>query len=166
MKPRSSFLRMSMVLGLAVLAVAMLSLAPPTLVSAQGGDTAELVDVDPRPGDYVIAAGRPVRFSVKLNYTMDSADRANLTVYAEEYPDRAGGCTGDTHVTNGAGSTPVHRGVGNVVVSFNWGGNSPAYARGYISLGANLVAPDQRQVIKKLGQFRVCYRFAPGQRID
>jgi hypothetical protein len=130
-------------------------------LSPQGGDELDILSISPPSGTTIRAGVR--RFQASVQYQLGSFDSATLAVYAEEFPRAAGGCTGSQHQTNGGTSFPIQRGTHTPSVSIPWQGNTPVYSDGgYITIGANFVAPNGR-VFRSFGMFpQYCYPFTTG----
>lgn len=136
--------------------------------SPQTSDFLEIRNADPPPQTpLALLPGKRTRITVTVNYVLSSADRASLAVFAEEYPDAAGGCRGDLHQTDGANSFIIQRGKGVASTTVIWPANPsgdpmPKYPKGYVTLGAIFWTPDGTKVIRFLGLHpEICYHFAP-----
>jgi len=123
--------------------------------------------VSPLTTTLFVTPGYATRITVTLNYALASTSSAALTLYAEEYPETAGGCRGDVHQTNGGNNYPVQRGKGVATATVIWPGNgaagaAPVYPTGYVTVGASFETPDGSQQIRGFGLFsQVCYHFGP-----
>lgn len=133
------------------------------------GDSVQIQRVGPPPQTpLTLTPGMRTRIAATVYYTLDSGDRASLALFAEEYPEAAGGCRGDMHQTDGGSQYAIQRGAGTAQIVVIWPANPtgdpmPAYPKGFVTLGANLVTADGSQVIRQFGLFtQICYHFGPG----
>jgi GH24 family phage-related lysozyme (muramidase) len=158
------------VLSISLAGLALLScvaLAVPA--NSQTNDSVQIQNIGPPPQTLLgVSQGSATRISVTVNYALSSADRASLFVFAEEYPESAGGCRGDVHQTNGGSQSLIQRGTGVATITVIWPGNGganakPVYPSGYVTVGANFLTPDGNTQIRSFGSFtRFCYHFVPG----
>jgi hypothetical protein len=142
--------------------------ALPVPASSQTNDSVTFRNVvSPLTTTLFVSPGYSTRITLNLNYALASSDSAVLAVYAEEYPETAGGCRGDVHHTNGASNYPVQRGNGITAATVIWPGNgaagaAPVSPTGYVTVGASFWTPDMSQQIRAFGVFStLCYHFAP-----
>jgi hypothetical protein len=136
--------------------------------NSQTNDSVQIRDIEPPPKTWLLVSpGHATRIRVVTSYALSSADRAALSVFAEEYPESAGGCRGAVHQTNGGSQLLIKRGTGTATIDVIWPANSGAGARplnpsGYVAVGANFFTPDGNTQIRNFGLFaNVCYHFAP-----
>jgi len=134
----------------------------------QTGDSVHIQGVGPPPqAPLTLTPGMRTKIAVTLDYVLSSADRASLAVFAEEYPEAAGGCRGDVHMTDGGSQYAIRRGKGTATIVVIWPGNPtgdpmPVYPKGYVTIGANFNTPDGSSSIRDLGLFpQICYHFGP-----
>lgn len=137
--------------------------ATPSVAQATAGDS---VDIQSVVGithslDRVITIGQPFTFKVTLQYSLGSADIADLHVYIEEYP-QGSGCGGDVHSTNGGGTTQIRRGSGKIDTTVTWNGASPVYGDGgFLAIGVSFSDPKTQAVLKTFPIWHDCFRFSP-----
>ena len=133
-------------------------------------NSVQIRSVAPAPGvPLVLTHGLQTRMTIVVNYVLGSTDRASLQVYAQEYPESAGGCRGDAQQTDGGGNATVLRGQGTATITLIWPANAtpagdpnPYFPAGYFNLGANYWTADQSRMIQKFGVFpQFCYHFGP-----
>lgn len=134
---------------------------------AQMGDSLQIQNVVPPPQTpLVITPSERTRISVTVNYVLSSAGNASLSLYAEEYPEAAGGCRGNVSQTDGGSYLAIQRGKGTATIVLIWpdlANHTSVYPKGYVTLGAAFWAPDRTRQIRDFGLFpKICYHFAPG----
>ena len=136
--------------------------------SPQTTDSVRIKDVAPSPQTpLTLTPDMRSRIVVTVEYVLRSAERASLTVFAEEYPEAAGGCRGGVHATDGGGQLAIQRGAGSAQVTVIWPANvtgnpMPVYPKGYVTVGANFFTSDGSHLIQSAGLFpQICYHFAP-----
>ena len=134
--------------------------SPPPSSPAQS-DSVKWQRVGPRP-DTVLKAGQATDIQLDLIYVLGSADRAFLSVYAEEFDSTAGGCVGQDHRTNGGTDLQVVRGEHYVTLKVRWLGRSGS---GFLAVGANLSKDVDGHIGDSIAVFGffpdICYRFGP-----
>ncbi len=152
--------------GLALLSCVALTVS----ANSQTNDSVQIRATEPPPNTKLsVTPGDAIRISVTTSYVLSSADRASLSLYAEEFPESAGGCRGGVHHTNAGSQTIVTRGTGVSTMTVIWPGNGEAnatktlYPSGYVSIGANFFTADGITQIRSFGLFtNICYHFVRG----
>jgi len=133
----------------------------PTIVQAQNGDWARIQSIVglTHPVQQAIAIGRPFTFMVTVQYSLGSADVANLNVYVEEYP-IGSGCGGPVHMTNGGSTTTITAGLGKIDARVTWNGFQPVYAQGgFLRIGVTFSDPQTQMVFRGFPMSSRCFRF-------
>jgi hypothetical protein len=167
---KNSTLFERLVVYFVALGIQCLVLASPLAGAFADSLTITPVDPLPRPAGNDLTADSPVPLKLALNYVLTSTDRARLSVFAEQFPYTAGGCTGPVHMTNGGSDILIQRGPGARQLTIIWRGNMTVrqigYQKGYVTVGVNLWTIDGRKISGELFP-SLCYHFfSGGQRID
>ena len=130
-------------------------------VHTDGGNSVAILSASPAP-PRTVPSGNPSVFEVSLFYVLNSADRAILQVYAEQFS--GNDCSGDHH-TNGATYAAVTRGEGEseATLQVTWLGEA---GHGSFTFGVNFWTDENGNAvapaISRHGTFQqYCYKFAP-----
>lgn len=133
-------------------------------------DSISLLSVD---GPHTLASGKPVRFVVRLTYTLNSYDKASLSLRLQEFsnPESCIGFNDEVSDRNNADSTaairiPIFRGTRELEIPITWSGsdaNPNDYLRkqGALSLQSSmwLDHPNYRFLTRSFGT-EFCQRFS------
>jgi hypothetical protein len=138
--------------------------SPPTTTNSNDSnqpfvDSVKIRTIGPRPD---APLRQPTDIHLDLDYSLFSADRAILTVYLEQFPQTATGCSGTEHHTNGGIDLRVARGEHIISVAVHWPGAS---GTGFLAVGASFWRDVDGQPVgpsTQLGLFSdICYTYRP-----